>query len=90
MLFAICVAWFAMSICVTTPYGPGSEPPHPKKCLSCTCPLWHLEDLEVVPHPTMLSSINSSRIARNGFEIQPPKPRFDLRFTIYFNYFTKK
>ena len=33
-----------------TPSGPGSGP-RPPKIFSGTCPFWHLEDLEVFPHP---------------------------------------
>ena len=44
-----------------TPYGRGSGPPPPKG----TCPIRHLEDMEVVPHPKMLSSKNNQNKQSN-------------------------
>ena len=41
-----------------TPRGPGSGSA-PPEYLSCTCPLRHLKDLEVVPHPQIVFSRKS-------------------------------
>ena len=63
-----------------TPKGPGSGPP-PQKYLSCTCPSWHLKDLQVVPHPQILSSISYSAVKTNSLERKHNNPRWDLCFT---------